>query len=233
MYQRIGLGQKQGDNCFCSGLYSIGSKLGGLKKMKNTPLVIGTALLFSSALLVHFDTSYGEEASTPGKYKMTYEVNGTVETAVVEVKENQTELLLKDIVITQNEKWSPLDNVVSLKDKEGEPLNINQVTIKHNVNTQETGVYFVKFSYETYDSIAKVSVNQFSNPNSKQRVMEDDSSIDSQIKVMLNDELLQTELVKPTPNLTTSGGSDLSGSTNFGNMLSFLSGTLLYGTRRV
>ncbi|EOH94530.1 hypothetical protein UAW_02256 [Enterococcus haemoperoxidus ATCC BAA-382] len=201
--------------------------------MKNKPLLVGTALLFSSALLVHFDTFYGEEATTPGKYKMTYEVDGKVETAIVDVKENQTELLLKDIVIRQNEKWTPLDNVVSLIAKDGEPLNINQVTIKHNVNTQKSGVYFVKFSYETYASIAMVSVNQFSKPNSKQRVMNDYSPIDSQIKVMLNDELLHTELAKPKQNLNNSGGADLPGSTNFGNMLSFLSGTLLYGTRRV
>ncbi|MBO0473049.1 hypothetical protein IGL98_003075 [Enterococcus sp. DIV0840] len=201
--------------------------------MKNKPLIIGTTLLVSSALFTHIETFYGEEATTPGKYKLTYEVDGKVETAVIEVKENQTELILKDIVIKQNEKWSPLDNVVSLKDKAGEPLNINQVTIKNNVNTQETGIYFVKFSYKNYESIAKVSVNQFSRSEHKKRVMNHYSPSDSQTKIMLNDDLLQNEPTKPKGNLETSGGAGLPGSSSFGNMLSFLSGSLLYGTRRV
>lgn len=201
--------------------------------MKNKPLIVGTTLLVSSVLFAHFETFYGEEATTPGKYKMTYEVDGKVETAVIEVKENQTELVLKDIVIKQNEKWSPLDNVVSLKDKDGEPLDINQVTIKNNVNTEETGIYFVKFSYNDYEASAKVSVNPFSSSEYKKRVMNHYSPSDSQTKIMLNDELLQNELTKPKGNINTSGGADLPGSSSFGNMLSFLSGSLLYGTRRV
>ncbi|MBO0440774.1 bacterial Ig-like domain-containing protein [Candidatus Enterococcus ikei] len=201
--------------------------------MKKKPLILGTALLFSSALFVHFDTFYGEEMTTPGKYKMTYEVDGKVETATVEVKKNQTELLLKDIIIKQNEHWSPLDNVVSLKDRDGEPLDLNQVTIKHNINTQETGLYFVKFSYKTYVSIAKVSVNQFTSSAHKKRVPKHYSQNDSQTKIMLNDELLKNDPAKQKININTSGGANPLGSASFGNMLGFLSGTLLYGTRRV
>ncbi|MGX7265115.1 bacterial Ig-like domain-containing protein [Enterococcus crotali] len=200
--------------------------------MINKPLIIGTALLFSSALFFHFDTCYGEEATAPGKYKMTYEVDGKVETATVEVKENQTELLLKDITIRQNENWSPLDNVVSLKDKDGERLALEQVTVKHNVNTQEPGIYFVKFSYENYDATAKVSVDQFTSSDYKKRVKDRYSPNGSQTRIMLNDELLKD---KPQQilNTNTSGGGTQMESTSFGNMLGFLSGTLLYGTRRV
>ncbi|WP_086314396.1 hypothetical protein A5821_001963 [Enterococcus sp. 7F3_DIV0205] len=200
--------------------------------MTNKPLLLGTALLFSSALFFHFETFYGEEVTTPGKYKMTYEVDGKVETATVEVKENQTELLLKDIIIGQNEKWSPSDNVVSLKGKDGEPLQLEQVTVKNNVNTQEPGIYFVKFSYENYESTAKVSVNQFTSSDYKKRVMNRYSPNDSQTRIMLNDELLK-EKPKQMLNTNTSGAGSQMGSTSFGDMLGSLSGTLLYGTRRV
>ncbi|ALS02746.1 hypothetical protein ATZ33_15580 [Enterococcus silesiacus] len=201
--------------------------------MTNKPLIFGTALLFSSALFFHVDPFYGEEATTPGKYKMTYEVDGKVETATIEVKENQTELLLKDIIIRQNDQWSPLDNVVSLKGKDGEPLDLKQVTIKHNVNTREPGRYFVKFSYDNYVSIANVSVNQFTHSEQKKRVVQRYLPIETQTKIMLNDELLKNQPVKQKMNVNTSSGGDLPGATEFGNMLSFLSGTLLYGTRRV
>lgn len=201
--------------------------------MKNKPWIIGTALLFSSAFFGHFDTFYGAEATTPGKYKMTYEVDGKVETAIIEVKENQTELLLKDSIITQHGKWSPSDNVVALKDEEGEPLNIKEVTIKNNVNVHEIGIYFVKFAYKNYTSVAKVSVNQFPKPDSKKRAFSNDSSYGASKRIMLNDELLKNQPTKQKMNLNTSGSGDQLSSSDFGNTLSFLSGTLLYGTRRV
>lgn len=201
--------------------------------MKNKPLILGTALLFSSAFFLQAETLYGKEATTPGKYKMTYEVDGKVETVIVEVKENQTELLLKDIIIKQNAKWSPIDNVVSLKGRDGQPLNLNQLMIKNNVNTQEIGTYFVRFSYEDEVAIAKVTVNPFTSSDSKKRRVDQTSPNDSKTKIMLNDELLKEQPSKITMNTNTSGGADQQGSTDFGNMLSFLSGTLLYGTRRV
>ncbi|EOL44574.1 bacterial Ig-like domain-containing protein [Enterococcus caccae] len=201
--------------------------------MKNKPLIVGTALLFSSALFVHFETFYGEEATVPGKYKMTYEVDGKVETAMVEVKENQTELLLKDIIIRQGEQWSPADNVVSLKDKDGSVLDLKQVTIKTNVNPQESGLYFVKFSYGHFVSIAKVTVNQFASAGHRSTIINSYSQNESQTRIMLNDELLKAEPVKQKVKDNTSGGGTPLGSTNFGDMLGFLSGTLLYGTRRV
>lgn len=201
--------------------------------MKKKPLIVGTALLFSSALFNQFEPFYGEKATTPGKYKMSYKIDGKVETAIIEVKENQTEVLLKDIVIKQNEQWSPLDNVVSLKDRDGEPLELNQVTIKHNVNTQETGLYFVKFSYKDYDATAKVTVNPSIRSEHKKREKKQYSPMEAQTKIMLNDELLQNEPTEPKGDLNTPGGADLPDSTSFGNMLSFMSGTLLYGTRRV
>ena len=203
--------------------------------MKNKPFIVGTALLFSSALFLHFETFYGAEATTSGKYKMTYEVDGKTETAIVEVKENQTELLLKDVTIEQNERWSPLDNVVSLKDKTGAPLNINEVTIKTNVNNQEVGMYFVKFSYENYSSVAKVSVSHLSKPSRKNRKTNQINYYEpdeKQTKIILNDELMNNEPAKKRMDETISGGAE-SGSAGFGSMLSFLSGTLLYGTRRV
>ncbi|MGX7243745.1 bacterial Ig-like domain-containing protein [Enterococcus quebecensis] len=201
--------------------------------MRNKSLLLSTALLFSSAFFVYSDVFYGEEATTPGKYKMTYEVDGKVKTVIVEVKPDKTEMDLKDVIIGLNEKWTPLDNVVSLKDKDGEALDLKQVRIKSNVNTQETGIYYVKFSYKSYVSVAKVVVTQLTSSYNKKRAMNNDSFNNYQTKIILNDELLKEEPIKQKMNVKISGGSDLLCPTNFGNMLSFLSGTLLYGTRRV
>lgn len=104
---------------------------------------IGTALFLSSGMLIASVNSYANEATTPGKYTVTYEVDGKIETATITVKENQTELKLKDTFLGVNQAWSPLDNVVFLKDKEGRPLNLENVIIENNVNTQKVGLYFV------------------------------------------------------------------------------------------
>lgn len=106
---------------------------------------IGTALFLSSGMLIASVNSYANEATTPGKYTVTYEVDGKIETATITVKENQTELKLKDTFLGVNQAWSPLDNVVFLKDKEGRPLNLENVIIENNVNTQKVGLYFVTF----------------------------------------------------------------------------------------
>ncbi|HAZ2724822.1 bacterial Ig-like domain-containing protein [Enterococcus faecalis] len=223
---------------------------------------IGTALFLFSGMLIASVNSYANEATTPGKYTVTYEVDGKIETATITVKENQTELKLKDTFLGVNQAWSPLDNVVFLKDKEGRPLNLENVIIENNVNTQKVGLYFVTFRYESYLSIAKVYVNPTnfaaegnmlaelpysqamigperpiiaSRQDKEQQTKQEKkkNKIEQERvnkKVLLNDELLKKiDTIAP---VEITGGA-ASGSSQFGTTLSFLSGSLLYGTRRV
>ena len=214
---------------------------------------IGTALFLSSGMLIASVNSYANEATTPGKYTVTYEVDGKIETATITVKENQTELKLKDTFLGVNQAWSPLDNVVFLKDKEGRPLNLENVIIENNVNTQKVGLYFVTFRYESYLSIAKVYVNPTNfaaegnmlaelpysqamigpeRPIIASRQDKEQQTKQERVnkKVLLNDELLKKiDTIAP---VEITGGA-ASGSSQFGTTLSFLSGSLLYGTRRV
>ncbi len=165
-----------------------------------------------------------------------------------------TELKLKDTFVGVNQAWSPLDNVVFLKDKEGRPLNLENVIIENNVNTQKVGLYFVTFRYESYLSIAKVYVNPtnfaaegnvlaelpyiqamigperpiIASRQDKEQQTKQEKKINK--KVLLNDELLKKiDTIAP---VEITGGA-ASGSSQFGTTLSFLSGSLLYGTRRV
>lgn len=223
---------------------------------------IGTALFLSSGMLIASVNSYASEATTPGKYTVTYEVDGKIETATITVKENQTELKLKDTLLEVNQEWSPLDNVVFLKDKEGRPLNLENVIIENNVNTQKIGLYFVTFRYGSYLSIAKVYVTptnfnvegttlaerpysqamigperpiiasrqdkeQHTKQEKKKNKIEQERA---NKKVLLNDELLKKiDTIAP---VEVTGGA-ASEPSQFGTTLSFLSGSLLYGTRRV
>lgn len=198
--------------------------------MKKKTLILGTAFLVSAAFWAKIEPFYSAEITTSGKYKLNYELDGKVKTVTIEVKPDQTELALKDIVVKTGSKWSPEDNIVFLKDKTGEPLALEKVTIKNNVNLQSAGVYFVKFSYNAYNSIAKVIVQDLPDLSQQKRVMIDHSPNDDKVKIMLNDELLKREL--STKKVSISGGADLPMLTSFGSLLSFLSGTLLYGTRR-
>ena len=65
---------------------------------------IGTALFLSSGMLIASVNSYANEATT--KYTVTYEVDGKIETTTITVKENQTELKLKDTFLGVNQAWS-------------------------------------------------------------------------------------------------------------------------------
>ena len=201
---------------------------------------IGTALFLSSGMLIASVNSYANEATTPGKYTVTYE----------------------DTFLGVNQAWSPLDNVVFLKDKEGRPLNLENVIIENNVNTQKVGLYFVTFRYESYLSIAKVYVNPTnfaaegnmlaelpysqamigperpiiaSRQDKEQQTKQEKkkNKIEQERvnkKVLLNDELLKKiDTIAP---VEITGGA-ASGASQFGTTLSFLSGSLLYGTRRV
>lgn len=148
------------------------------------------------------------------------------------------------------------------KDKEGRPLNLENVIIENNVNTQKVGLYFVTFRYESYLSIAKVYVNPTnfaaegnmlaelpysqamigperpiiaSRQDKEQQTKQEKkkNKIEQERvnkKVLLNDELLKKiDTIAP---VEITGGA-ASGSSQFGTTLSFLSGSLLYGTRRV
>ncbi len=46
---------------------------------------IGTALFLSSGMLIASVNSYANEVTTPGKYTVTYEVDGKIETATITV----------------------------------------------------------------------------------------------------------------------------------------------------
>ncbi|MDU6314517.1 MAG: hypothetical protein E6580_02955, partial [Enterococcus faecalis] len=66
---------------------------------------IGTALFLSSGMLIASVNSYANEATTPGKYTVTYEVDGKIETATITVKENQTELAYSSVRAARS--WFP------------------------------------------------------------------------------------------------------------------------------
>lgn len=205
--------------------------------------VVGATVFLSSSILLGTAITYGEEATTPGKYKVTYKVNGQETTAIVEVKANQTEIKLRDTEVPLNGHWTPQDNVVSLKDQDGLPLSFEQVITKNNVNTKEVGLYFVKFTYKSEVAIAKVVVTnlQRSRPtpsatesDQKKQGIYDNQQNDLEVKtrIMLNDELLDTAVAIKPPSVKYAGGAG-SASSNFGAILGSISGTLLYGSRRV
>jgi len=177
--------------------------------------------------------------TTPGKYKVTYKVNGQKATATIEVKADQAEIKLRDVEIPLNGEWTPQANLVSMKGSDGQPLSLDQVTIRNNVNVRRIGLYFVKFTYKSHVSVAKIYVTHVRRAqsfiaNNKGRLGGSDqlSQADVNGKIMLNDDLLGSDAVIRPSRIERTGGAEPV-TTLFGETLGSLSGTLLYGSRRV
>lgn len=89
-----------------------------------------------------------------GKYDITYsytdENDNTVKKAiVVDVIASKLSLDAKDssIVASSNTKWSPKDNLISVTDQDGKPVDISQVSVTGTVNTTKPGKYDITYSY--------------------------------------------------------------------------------------
>jgi|GEM_PF-6531514 len=131
-----------------------------------------------NALAVSDMTISGDvvDTTTLGVYNVTYTRNNAagvpvIATSLVTILPDQTEIILKDVVITVGEGWNPENNFVSAKDKDGNAVLYTAFTmysvtavVTNNVDVTKAGEYQVTFKYEDHGTgfittaIAKVSV---------------------------------------------------------------------------
>ncbi|MBC1376843.1 DUF5011 domain-containing protein, partial [Listeria sp. FSL L7-1699] len=65
------------------------------------------------------------DTTTPGKYEITYSVNGLTTTITVTVKENQASVVAENSTIYTKESWKAEDNFVSATNKNGKDAVYN------------------------------------------------------------------------------------------------------------
>ncbi|PQF20812.1 bacterial Ig-like domain-containing protein [Enterococcus mundtii] len=73
---------------------------------------------------------------------------------------SQESIEVIDSSIYKGDKWEAKDNFVSAKDKDGNPVAFEDLTVEGTVDTTKAGTYEVKYSYDGATSIAKITVKE-------------------------------------------------------------------------
>ncbi|WKB49861.1 bacterial Ig-like domain-containing protein (plasmid) [Lactococcus lactis subsp. lactis] len=105
------------------------------------------------------------DTTKPGTSTVTYTYGGKTQTATVTVVLDQTDLKVKNTTIHVGDTWNKANNFVSAKDKAGQTVNINQVTVTGTVNTTKPGTSTITYSYGGKTAKAVVTVKAKSNNN--------------------------------------------------------------------
>ncbi|MBC1656448.1 DUF5011 domain-containing protein [Listeria welshimeri] len=93
-----------------------------------------------------------------GIYEVKYSYEGVTSLAKITVKENKTNLKVKDTTLSVGDKWSPKDNLVSATDKDGNELTVGNLEVEGTVDTSKAGVYEVTYKNGNLSETAKITV---------------------------------------------------------------------------
>ncbi|MFC6202649.1 beta strand repeat-containing protein, partial [Lactiplantibacillus nangangensis] len=84
--------------------------------------------------------------SKPGKYTVTYAIDGYTTTATITVT-SQASLDVQGSTLKPGSTWNAKDNFIGGTDENGDALDFSQVTVSGTVNTNKPGSYDVTYSY--------------------------------------------------------------------------------------
>ncbi|MBO1300033.1 MULTISPECIES: bacterial Ig-like domain-containing protein [unclassified Enterococcus] len=71
---------------------------------------------------------------------------------------SQESIEVIDSSIYEGDKWEAKDNFIDAKDKDGNPVAFEDLTVEGTVDTTKAGTYEVKYSYDEVTSIATITV---------------------------------------------------------------------------
>ncbi|MGM0168896.1 hypothetical protein IGI39_004651 [Enterococcus sp. AZ135] len=98
-----------------------------------------------------------------GKYKITYSYDDASSIATVEVKENRSNVTVKNSTIYQGENWQAEDNFESAVNKTGADVSFKDIKVAGKVDTTKVGKYEVSYTYEAITSTATIEVKEKTN----------------------------------------------------------------------
>lgn len=89
------------------------------------------------------------DTKTPGVYNVVYTYGSLSETAKITVKPDLSTLVVKDSTLYVGDEWTSKDNFVSATDRDGKPIQFEEVKISGDVDTKTKGEYKVAYSVKT------------------------------------------------------------------------------------
>ena len=100
------------------------------------------------------------DTTQPGKYKVTYSYGGVQKEVEVTVLQNQTSVDAHNSTLYTGDSWNAQDNFDSAKDRDGNPVNFQDVQVTGSVDTTQPGKYKVTYSYGGVQKEIEVTVLQ-------------------------------------------------------------------------
>ncbi|MBC6296735.1 DUF5011 domain-containing protein [Listeria sp. FSL L7-1517] len=98
--------------------------------------------------------------SVAGVYPVTYTYNGVSTTVQITVKEILTAVNAHDSTIYTGDTWSSADNFDSALDKDGNTLDLADVTVTGTVDTNQAGTNQVTYTYDGVSTTITVTVKE-------------------------------------------------------------------------
>ena len=100
------------------------------------------------------------DTTQPGKYKVTYSYGGVQKEIEVTVLQNQTSVDAHNSTLYTGDSWNAQDNFDGAKDRDGNPVNFQDVQVTGSVDTTQPGKYKVTYSYGGVQKEIEVTVLQ-------------------------------------------------------------------------
>ncbi len=98
------------------------------------------------------------DTTKAGEYEVVYSYHGIESKAVITVKADQTTVKVHDSELYTGENWTAKDNFDSATDRDGKPVDFEDITVTGTVDTTQAGKYEVIYSYHGIESKAIITV---------------------------------------------------------------------------
>ena len=98
------------------------------------------------------------DTTKAGKYEVIYGYQGVESKALITVKADQTTVKVHDSELYTGENWTAKDNFDSATDRDGKPVDFEDINATGTVDTTKAGKYEVTYSYHGIESKALITV---------------------------------------------------------------------------
>ncbi len=93
-----------------------------------------------------------------GEYEVIYSYHDLESKALITVKADQTTVKVHDSELYTGENWTAKDNFDSATDRDGKPVDFEDITVTGKADTTQAGKYEVIYSYHGVESKALITV---------------------------------------------------------------------------
>jgi uncharacterized repeat protein (TIGR02543 family)/LPXTG-motif cell wall-anchored protein len=132
-----------------------------------------------------------------GTYELTFTQGGISQKAKVIVLKDKSSISVKDSILYVGDKWEAKDNFVSATDRHGTKVDLSDLAVTGEVDTQKAGTYEVKYSFDTAEKASRAGGRQI------------ESSLSTLAKVKVLDKKTPPNKKNESPSSTFTGERSL------------------------